>query len=39
MELSNEQRDALIEIFNIATARTAAALSHLSGQRVVLDVP
>jgi chemotaxis protein CheC len=39
MELSNQQRDALTEAFNIATARTAAALSHLSGQRVVLDVP
>jgi len=39
MELSNQQRDALAEVFNIATARTAAALSHLSGERVVLDVP
>jgi len=39
VELSNQQGDALAEVFNIATARTAAALSHLSGERVVLNVP
>jgi chemotaxis protein CheC len=39
MELTEQQRDALTEVLNIATARTAAALSELSNQRVVLDVP
>lgn len=39
MELTDHQRDALTEVLNIATARTAAALSDLTGQRVVLDVP
>jgi chemotaxis protein CheC len=39
MELTEQQRDALTEVLNIATARTAAALSDLSNQRVVLDVP
>jgi chemotaxis protein CheC len=39
VELTDQQRDALTEVLNIATARTAAALSDLSGQRVVLDVP
>lgn len=39
MELTDQQHDALTEVLNIATARTAAALSDLSGQRVVLDVP
>ena len=39
MELTDRQRDALTEVLNIATARTAAALSELSNQRVVLDVP
>jgi chemotaxis protein CheC len=39
MELTDRQRDALTEVLNIATARTAAALSDLTGQRVVLDVP
>jgi chemotaxis protein CheC len=39
MELTDQQRDALTEVLNIATARTAAALSDLTGQRVVLDVP
>jgi chemotaxis protein CheC len=39
MELTDQQRDALTEVLNIATARTAAALSELSNQRVVLDVP
>lgn len=39
MELTDSQRDALTEVLNIATARTAAALSELTVQRVVLDVP
>ena len=39
MELTDQQRDALTEVLNIATARTAAALSDLTGQRVVLDLP
>ena len=39
MELTDRQGDALTEVLNIATARTAAALSDLTGQRVVLDVP
>ena len=39
MDLNDRQRDALTEVLNIATARTAAALSDLTGQRVVLDVP
>jgi chemotaxis protein CheC len=39
MELTNHQSDALTEVLNIATARTAAALSELTGQRVMLDVP
>lgn len=39
MELTEQQSDALTEVLNIATARTAAALSELTSQRVVLDVP
>jgi chemotaxis protein CheC len=39
MDLTDQQRDALTEVLNIATARTAAALSDLTGQRVMLDVP
>jgi chemotaxis protein CheC len=39
MDLTDQQRDALTEVLNIATARTAAALSDLTGQRVELDVP
>ena len=39
MELSEQQQDALIEVLNIATARTAAALSELTDERVILDVP
>lgn len=39
MELTDQQSDALTEVLNIATARTAAALSELTSQRVVLDVP
>lgn len=37
--LTNEQQDALIELVNIATGRTAGSLSQLTGERVVLDVP
>lgn len=39
MNLTDHQRDALTEVLNIATARTAAALSDLTGQRVILNVP
>ena len=39
MELSDQQKDALSEVINIAFARTAASLSELTGYRVLLDVP
>jgi len=39
MELSEQQRDALCELINIAFSRTAASLSELTGHRVLLDVP
>jgi len=39
MNLSDEQHDALAEVINIAFARTAASLSELTGQRVLIDVP
>jgi chemotaxis protein CheC len=39
MILTEQQRDALAEVINIAFARTAASLSELTGQRVLLDVP
>jgi chemotaxis protein CheC len=39
MFLTERQRDALGEVINIAFARTAASLSQLSGQRVLLDAP
>jgi chemotaxis protein CheC len=39
MELSERQNDALTELINIAFSRTAASLSELTGQRVILDVP
>jgi chemotaxis protein CheC len=39
MELTERQNDALTELINIGFARTAAALSDLTGQRVILDVP
>lgn len=39
MLLSEQQRDALSEVINIAFGRTAASLSELSGQRVLLEVP
>lgn len=39
MLLTEKQSDALAELINIAFARTAAALSTLSGHRVLLDPP
>lgn len=39
MELTERQNDALTELINIGFARTAAALSDLTGQRVILGVP
>ena len=39
MLLTEKQTDALGELINIAFARTAASLSHLSGHRVLLDAP
>jgi chemotaxis protein CheC len=39
MELNERQKDALTELINIGFARTAASLSDLTGQRVMLDVP
>jgi len=37
--LTERQSDALVELVNIAFGRTAAALSELTGHRVLLDVP
>jgi chemotaxis protein CheC len=39
MELSERQRDAMAELINIAFSRTGAALSELTGQRVILNAP
>ncbi|HEY0170060.1 MAG TPA: hypothetical protein VGB98_03335 [Pyrinomonadaceae bacterium] len=39
MELTERQRDAVSELINIAFARTGAALSELSGHRVLLNPP
>ena len=39
MELTGTQRDALVERLNIGFGRAAAALSQLTGHRVLLDVP
>ena len=39
MDLSGNQRDALVELLNIGFGRAAASLSQLTGQRVLLDVP
>ena len=39
MELNAAQRDALVELLNIGFGRAAAALSQLTGHRVLLDVP
>lgn len=39
MNLSTEQRDALVELLNIGFGRAGAALSKLTGQRILLEVP
>lgn len=39
MTLTDEQKDAVTELVNIAFSRTAAALSELTGNRVELTVP
>lgn len=39
MILSDQQRDALLEVINIAFGRAASSLSDLTGQRVLLSVP
>lgn len=39
MELNQTQQDALIELLNIGFGRAAAALSQLTGHRVLLEVP
>ncbi|HEX3656193.1 MAG TPA: hypothetical protein VHV55_10320 [Pirellulales bacterium] len=39
MDLTEQQKDALTELINIAFSRTAASLSELTGNRVELDVP
>lgn len=39
MHLTERQRDAMSELINIAFSRTGAALSELTGQRVILSAP
>jgi chemotaxis protein CheC len=39
MELTKGQLEALTELINIGYGRAAAALSELTGRRIVLDVP
>jgi chemotaxis protein CheC len=39
MDLTERQRDAVAELINIAFSRTGAALSELTGQRVMLNAP
>jgi len=39
MQLTDQQQDALAELINIAFSRTAASLSELTGQRILLDAP
>jgi len=39
MIITAEQKDALLELINIAFGRAAASLSELTGQRVLLNVP
>lgn len=39
MELTERQRDAVSELINIAFSRTGAALSELTGHRVILNAP
>jgi chemotaxis protein CheC len=39
VQLTNAQRDALVELINIGFGRAAASLSKLTGHRVQLEVP
>ncbi len=39
MELTPQQKDALIELINIGFGRAASALSILVGQRVIIEAP
>jgi len=39
MQLTALQQDALVELLNIGFGRAGAALSQLTGHRVILDVP
>ncbi len=39
MRLTDAQKDALTELINIGYARAAAALSELTGHRILLEVP
>ncbi len=39
MNLTHGQRDALVELLNIGFGRAGAALSKLTGQRILLEVP
>jgi chemotaxis protein CheC len=39
MILTEPQRDALVELLNIGFGRAGAALSKLTGQRILLEVP
>jgi len=39
MQLTERQRDAVSELINIAFSRTGAALSELTGHRVLLNAP
>ena len=39
MTLTESQRDALVELLNIGFGRAGAALSKLTGQRILLEVP
>lgn len=39
MELTQIQRDALVELLNIGFGRAGASLSQLTGHRVILEVP
>ena len=39
MNLTSAQQDALVELLNIGFGRAGAALSKLTGQRILLEVP
>jgi len=39
LNLTDPQRDALVELLNIGFGRAGAALSKLTGHRILLDVP